>query len=95
MIPAPVNMNTEQLTQMVNELQTMFEGQRQELVRRAQEHQAQHSALEETRRMLGAVESRVEEIAMGRNLMGARTGPTQNIEAMKRLDRWAATMPGN
>ena len=40
-IPAPVNMNTEQLTQMVNELQTMFEGQRQELVRRAQEHQAQ------------------------------------------------------
>ena len=51
-------MNVEQLTQVVNELRDANEAMRQELARRAQEHQGQHSAVDEMRRRMADFEAR-------------------------------------
>ena len=70
-------MNNEQLTAQVNELITSNEGLKQELVRRAQEHQALHRALEELR--------------SGARPSGGLSSAKH--EAAKRLDRWATSTP--
>ena len=80
-------MNPEQLTQVVNELRDANEAMRQELARRAQEHQGQHNAVDEMRRRMAEMESRLS----AENRGGGTTQFAFNNEVAKRLDRWATS----
>ena len=80
-------MNVEQLTQVINELRDANEAMRQDIARRAQEHQGQHSAVDEMRRRMAELEARVSAESRG----GGTTPHAVNNEIAKRLDRWATS----
>ena len=82
-------MNTEQLTQVVNELRDSNEALRQELARRGLEHQAQHSGMESMQRRIDELESQISS-GSGR---GGGNGAIAS-EIAKRLDRWATSTDG-
>ena len=78
----------------MNEVIATQETQRQELSRRAQEHQGQHLSLEQLRSRIeeinesfGILSERVDQISRSRGF-GSSTMATNN-EVYKRLDRWA------
>ena len=81
-------LNVEQLTAMMNEVTTQQEIARQESVRRAQEHVAMHSAMEQITSRLDFLEAKVDQAARG-NTRGPGGIGSIGYEASKRLDRWA------
>ena len=86
-------MSTEQLTLRTNELAEQLNAQRQELIRRAQEHQEQHGQLEAANARISELEERLERTSRAGIRAGVGSPTSLSHEAAKRLDRWA-TSPG-
>ena len=81
-------LNCEQLTAQVGELRELYEQSRQEIVRRGQEHQSLHAAMESLRTRVDDAENKADmAIRNAGRSYGATTGVS--VEVSKRLDRWA------